>query len=265
MSENTGFLFVPEHIMANTELSVQEKVVYGRVIGLTKQEGYCFATNEWIGEQVGLSGSMVSKHLSSLNKKGLIRIEVNKIKKGSFMDKITVSNQIKWGTTRKIFAFFSENSSPSTINGEPPSTINGEYSRTDIEDREGGARRDEPTPPSDLPLYKDFSQQEQLQLLQSIMGIYEKVDFGAINLRVKNSKSRADVLQTVYHWWFQDIHEGKLGSNKYIANEDAIYVDAVPTSFVEAQTLMNERLIEKEKLEPGFISSHNKTSPKYDL
>lgn len=90
------------------------------IFGLTKTEGYCFATNEWIGKNLGMSGSMVSKHISSLVKKGKMRVEVTKVKKSE-------GTPNEWGTRRKIYIFCQQDSNGLSINGEPPSTINGEY------------------------------------------------------------------------------------------------------------------------------------------
>ena len=250
------FIIIPPHIRSRKDLTPLEKMVFGAINGLTQKEGYCYASNDWIGEIVGISDSMASKHISKLAKKGFIRLELMKIKK----DERTGMAGEKYGTIRHIYIYQTPQvENPSTTNGAPPSTTNGEY-KEEIENKEG----ETPSLSSEC-LYKDFSQKDQLQLLQSIMGIYETVDFGAVALRVRNSKSRADVLQTVYHWWFQDIHDGKIGSNKFIANEEATYVDDVPKSFTEATRLMDERLRAKEALEPGFISSHNIISTKYDL
>lgn len=95
---DSGFLFVPEHIMEREDLSLQEKCVYGRIIGLTKSEGYCYATNEWIGKKLGLSGDTISSYISRLVQKNLLYLEIVKTKKGEGDPK-------QWGTRRKIYAF----------------------------------------------------------------------------------------------------------------------------------------------------------------
>ena len=50
-----GWIMIPPMIVAATDLSMGEKVVCGRVIGLIGKRGYCFASNEWLGKQLGYS------------------------------------------------------------------------------------------------------------------------------------------------------------------------------------------------------------------
>lgn len=125
---NIGFVFIPPHIMAIEELTIQEKMVYGRIIGLTESAGYCFATNQWIGKQLGLSASMVSKHISKLVNKGFLYLDIQKIKKDERTGKVGE----KYGTIRKIYAYQNGKlDNPYTMDGEPPYTMDGEYSNTD--------------------------------------------------------------------------------------------------------------------------------------
>lgn len=101
---DTGFLFIPEFIMERDDLLLQEKCVYGRIVGLTKKEGYCYITNEVLGEKVGLSGERVKKIISKLNRLGLLRIEVERYTKEN------LPPGEAWFTKRKIYIF--ENFAP---------------------------------------------------------------------------------------------------------------------------------------------------------
>lgn len=127
---DSGFLFIPEHIMEREDISLQEKCVYGRVLGLTKKEGYCYITNELLGGKIGLSGGRVSKYISSLVDKGLLRVEVKKTKKKEGAPK-------EWGTRRKIYAYVNEATSPLVENDQPPLVENDQYSITDNSIRGG--------------------------------------------------------------------------------------------------------------------------------
>lgn len=94
-----GYLYIPEYIMAMDDLSLQEKVVYGRIVGLTGEKGYCFATNEWLGKQIGLSADRVKKIISRLNKLSIIYVHVKRYTKK------TRPPHEKWTTRRRIYAF----------------------------------------------------------------------------------------------------------------------------------------------------------------
>lgn len=123
--EPSGFLFIPEHIMERDDLSLQEKCVYGRIIGLTKKEGYCYATNEWLGLKLNMSGKTISRHISSLTNKGFLYLEITKTKKKA-------GAPYEWGTRRKIYAFSVMGGHGYPKNEHPPYPKNEQYSITGI-------------------------------------------------------------------------------------------------------------------------------------
>lgn len=69
-------IFIPEHIVARTDISLPQKVLYGKIISLTTKEGYCFASNEWLGDQLGISGRTIVRWISTFVDKGLLRREI---------------------------------------------------------------------------------------------------------------------------------------------------------------------------------------------
>jgi SOS-response transcriptional repressor LexA len=177
-----SFLFIPEHIMTCKELSMQEKTVFGIIVGLTKEEGYCYASNAWIGEQVGLSDSMVSKHISKLVKKGFLSLEITKVKKNERTGQIGEN----YGTIRHIYAYQKGvMEHPSTINGAPPSTINGEYIVKNIykEKHQRGA-----TPPPNLPSFPQSQNKEGNQSPEDSQELVEYLERKKITRARKKAK-----------------------------------------------------------------------------
>lgn len=71
-----GWCLIPPEVMARKDLSANEKLIIGRVNGLRNEEGFCFASNEWLGKQIGLSEGTVSNIISLLVKKKLLRREI---------------------------------------------------------------------------------------------------------------------------------------------------------------------------------------------
>lgn len=57
---DVGHVYIPAHIMAREDLSLKEKALVGKIIGLTKNDGYCTATNNWLAEQMGVTQDWVS-------------------------------------------------------------------------------------------------------------------------------------------------------------------------------------------------------------
>lgn len=70
--EQGGWCLIPPHIMANEELSANEKIIYGKILGLSKKRGYCYAWNAYIAKSTGLSSGTVSNIISKMHRKKII-------------------------------------------------------------------------------------------------------------------------------------------------------------------------------------------------
>lgn len=62
----TGWALIPPHILARDDLSGNDKLVLGRIFGLSEKKGYCFATNKFLAEGLGISPGTVSNIISKL-------------------------------------------------------------------------------------------------------------------------------------------------------------------------------------------------------
>lgn len=131
MNDNT-FIVVPPHILADKNLLLQEKMLFGLINGLTTKHGYCFATNGYLGDQIGLSDGRVSKHISKLEKKGYLRLEITKIKK----EERTGQTGEKYGTIRHIYVYqFDETTNPLVVNDQPPLVVHDQYIVKNLKER----------------------------------------------------------------------------------------------------------------------------------
>ena len=74
-------LYVPAWVMADPGLSLTAKCVYGKVLNLSRQHGYCFASNKVLGHDLGamgrphVSADRVQHLLGQLVKRGHLRRE----------------------------------------------------------------------------------------------------------------------------------------------------------------------------------------------
>ena len=59
----------PNIILANKELTATEKQLLIKIINLSEKTGYCFATQETLGNHLGKSKDTIKKAISSLKKK----------------------------------------------------------------------------------------------------------------------------------------------------------------------------------------------------
>ena len=70
--ENTAYLTVPYNILNNKELTLSAKILLAEIISLSKPEGYCYASNEYLAKRVGISVTTIKKSLKILKQKGCI-------------------------------------------------------------------------------------------------------------------------------------------------------------------------------------------------
>lgn len=100
--ENVGYYSViPATILYNKELKANEKLLYAIITSLACKEGYCFATNKYLAEKLGVNPKTISSWLSDLQKRKFIIVEL-------------IRNENKQIIQRKIYI----NDIPYTLNNE---------------------------------------------------------------------------------------------------------------------------------------------------
>lgn len=116
-----GYCIVPSYILKLENLSSTKKLLLGRIFSLANnnREGYCFASNAYLGENVGLKSSSVSRNLSELEDLGFIDLD----KKASY-----VPND----TNRAIYPQFPKNKGEGVRKSEREGTQNrkGGYAKS---------------------------------------------------------------------------------------------------------------------------------------
>ena len=112
-SKMTG-LWIPVEILLNTNLSDKEKIILSIIINLSKDKGYCYASNSYISSIVNISSGRVSKIINLLKKRNLIDIAIDYernskrvigrkiIPKFNFENKKDISNMYKSETNNRI-------------------------------------------------------------------------------------------------------------------------------------------------------------------
>ena len=100
MSEKLDFPYIcaiPYNVMADTELEPSAKLHYACLAGLSKREGYCWATDEQLAEMHGVSLSQLKRWNKSLEEQGHIKRETENI---PYRDD---EGKMLWRKTRKIY------------------------------------------------------------------------------------------------------------------------------------------------------------------
>ena len=70
------YSIIPSKILYNKELKANEKLLYAMITSLACKEGYCFATNNYFAEELGVHPKTVSSWISDLRDKNHIKVEM---------------------------------------------------------------------------------------------------------------------------------------------------------------------------------------------
>ena len=69
------YIIIPAEIRYDSRLKANEKLIYGELVLLAQETGYCWATNSYFANLYGVSKVTVSKWLSNLETNGYIKLE----------------------------------------------------------------------------------------------------------------------------------------------------------------------------------------------
>lgn len=69
------YIIIPADIRYDSRLKANEKLIYGEVVLLAQEMGYCWATNAYFANLYDVSKTTVSKWLANLEECGYIRME----------------------------------------------------------------------------------------------------------------------------------------------------------------------------------------------
>ena len=67
-----NFITIPYDLLARTDLTASEKNLMGLIHSLSAKEGYCFASNQYLADALGMKLSGIRNCLTELYSKGLI-------------------------------------------------------------------------------------------------------------------------------------------------------------------------------------------------
>lgn len=75
--DNVGYYSViPATILYNKELKANEKLLYAIITSLACKEGYCFASNNYFAEELGVHPKTISSWISDLRNKNYLKVDI---------------------------------------------------------------------------------------------------------------------------------------------------------------------------------------------
>lgn len=75
--DNIGYYsIIPATILYNKELKANDKLLYAIITSLACKEGYCFATNKYLAEKLGVNPKTISNWISDLRNKNYLKVDI---------------------------------------------------------------------------------------------------------------------------------------------------------------------------------------------
>ncbi|UTD54948.1 helix-turn-helix domain-containing protein [Halomonas sp. MS1] len=138
MTEERAFrgVWIPAEIWLNRELSLQEKVMLIEIDSLQHPQKGCFKSNKKLAEFFGLSPNRVSEVISSLKKKGWVRVDQIRDGKQIVERRIFMKRPLEaaGAGTRKTEEGYSENGENPIRDPEEGYSENGENPTRNVEE-----------------------------------------------------------------------------------------------------------------------------------
>lgn len=81
------YAVIPSSILFNKELKPNEKLLYAVITVLSNKEGYCYASNAYLGNLFNVIPHTISIWVSNLNRKGFIYVDLITDEKGEVLQR----------------------------------------------------------------------------------------------------------------------------------------------------------------------------------
>lgn len=72
------YIILPKNILRDKNLSIVAKLVYGIVVGLTHQKGYCYASNSYMANELNVTNRTIMRAINELVEASLIEKDISK-------------------------------------------------------------------------------------------------------------------------------------------------------------------------------------------
>lgn len=89
---NTTYLIVPYEVYTDSRLRHFDKLLFGKIYSLSRQEGYCWASNSYLANELNVTASYVSHAIKKLNELEYIYLEIDNYTKNDSRRKIYIKD-----------------------------------------------------------------------------------------------------------------------------------------------------------------------------
>lgn len=106
------YAVIPATVLFNKELKPNEKLLYALITSLSNKEGFCYASNKYLGEKLGVDHKTVSRWLGDLRRYNYLIIDIIRNEQQEIIQRKIYPNDIP---------YLSKNHSPYTLKHHYPS------------------------------------------------------------------------------------------------------------------------------------------------
>ena len=87
---DSTYLIIPEKIIKDNTLTASDKLIFGKIYSLTKQEKYCWASNQYLADYFNVTASHISKSINRLKNRNYLYIDLDMSQKNNTKRKIYI-------------------------------------------------------------------------------------------------------------------------------------------------------------------------------
>lgn len=90
------FAVIPATVLFNNELKPNEKLLYALITALSNKEGYCYASNKYLGEKLTVDPQTVSRWIGNLRKYNYLVIDIIRNEKQEIIQRKIYPNDVPY-------------------------------------------------------------------------------------------------------------------------------------------------------------------------
>lgn len=90
------YAVIPATVLFNERLKPNEKLLYALITALSNKEGYCYASNKYLGEKLGVDPVTVSRWITDLRRNNYVFVDIMRNEKKEIICRRIFPNDVPY-------------------------------------------------------------------------------------------------------------------------------------------------------------------------
>ena len=90
------YAVIPATVLFNERLKPNEKLLYALITALSNKEGYCYASNKYLGEKLGVDSVTVSRWITDLRRNNYVFVDIMRNEKKEIICRRIFPNDVPY-------------------------------------------------------------------------------------------------------------------------------------------------------------------------